>query len=230
MQQSDSIIHQIYTYFSGSFLIISYYKVLNIIPCAIQWSEVKLLSRVQLFATPWTVAYQAPRPMGFSGQEYWSGLPFPSPGIFPTQGSNPGVPHCRQTLYRLSYQGSYTVGPCYLFHIQCVSVNPKFLICTSSPLSPFVNHTFVFYVCEFLFWKFICIIFNIPYVSDITWFVFLCLTSLSMIISRSNHVAADGILSFFLWLSNIPLGTYTKSSLSTYLLMDIWVASMSWLL
>ena len=36
--------------------------------------------RVQLFATPWTVAHQAPLSMGFSSQEYWSGLPFPSPG------------------------------------------------------------------------------------------------------------------------------------------------------
>ena len=43
-------------------------------------SEVKLLSRVQLFATPWTIAYQTPQSMGFSRQEYWSGLPFPSPG------------------------------------------------------------------------------------------------------------------------------------------------------
>ena len=50
------------------------------------------------FATPWTVAYQAPPFMGFSRQEYWSGLPFPSPGIFPSQGSNPGLPHCRQML------------------------------------------------------------------------------------------------------------------------------------
>ena len=40
-------------------------------------SEVKSLSRVLLFATPWTVAYQAPPSMGFSRQEYWSGLPFP---------------------------------------------------------------------------------------------------------------------------------------------------------
>ena len=39
----------------------------------------KSLSRVQLFATPWTAAYQAPPPMGFSRQEYWSGLPLPSP-------------------------------------------------------------------------------------------------------------------------------------------------------
>ena len=41
-------------------------------------SEMKLLSRVQLFATLWTVAYQAPPSMEFSRQEYWSGLPFPS--------------------------------------------------------------------------------------------------------------------------------------------------------
>ena len=43
---------------------------------ACAWS----LSCVQLFATPWTVACQAPLSMGFSGQEYWSGLPLPSPG------------------------------------------------------------------------------------------------------------------------------------------------------
>ena len=41
--------------------------------------KVKSLSRVQLFVTPWTAAYQAPLPMGFSRQEYWSGVPLPSP-------------------------------------------------------------------------------------------------------------------------------------------------------
>ena len=44
--------------------------------------------------------------MGFSRQEYWSGVPCLLQGIFPTQGSNPGLPHCRQTLDRLSHQGS----------------------------------------------------------------------------------------------------------------------------
>ena len=43
--------------------------------------KVKSLSRVQLFATPWTAAYQAPPSMGFSRQEYWSGVPLPSPEI-----------------------------------------------------------------------------------------------------------------------------------------------------
>ena len=42
--------------------------------------KVKSLSCVRLFATPWTVAYQVSPSMGFSRQEYWSGLPFPSPG------------------------------------------------------------------------------------------------------------------------------------------------------
>ena len=54
--------------------------------------KVKLLSHVPLFATPWTVAHQAPLSMGFSRQEYWSGLPFPSPGDLPNTGIEPGSP------------------------------------------------------------------------------------------------------------------------------------------
>ena len=120
--------------------------------------KVKSLSRARLLATPWTAAYQAPLSMGFSRQEYWSGVPLPSPrynyiepfinvvwvtqscrtlcdpmdcsppgssvngilqarilqwvailfskGIFLTQGSNPGLLHCRQILYLLSHQES----------------------------------------------------------------------------------------------------------------------------
>ena len=107
-------------------------------------SEVKSLSLVRLFATSQTAASQAPLSMEFSRQEYWNGLPFPSPGdlpdsgielrspalqvdalpskpsgkpknravgchslfqeIFPTKGLNPGLPHCRQTLYHQSYK------------------------------------------------------------------------------------------------------------------------------
>ena len=51
--------------------------------------NVKSLSPVQLFATPWIVVHQAPPSMGFSRQEYWSGLPFPSPGDLPDPGSKP---------------------------------------------------------------------------------------------------------------------------------------------
>ena len=54
--------------------------------------KVKSLGRVQFFVTPWTVSHQAPPSMGFSRQEYWSGLPFPSPGDLPNQGIKPGSP------------------------------------------------------------------------------------------------------------------------------------------
>ena len=70
--------------------------------------KVKLLGCVWLSATPWMVAYQAPPSMGFCRQEYWSGLPFPSPGGLPSPGIvlNLGLLHCRQMLYHLSHQGS----------------------------------------------------------------------------------------------------------------------------
>ena len=64
--------------------------------CQLQsiWSQVKVksLSLVRLFVTPWTVAYQAPPSVGFSRQEYWSGLPFPSPGDLPDPGIKPRSP------------------------------------------------------------------------------------------------------------------------------------------
>ena len=58
-----------------------YFK--NICLCA------QFLSRVQFFATPWTVAHQAPLSIGFPRQEYWTGLPFPSPEDLPTPGVEP---------------------------------------------------------------------------------------------------------------------------------------------
>ena len=63
----------------------------------------------QLCLTLWpprTVAHQAPLFVEFSRQEYWSGLPFLLQGIFPTQGLNLDLPHCRQILYHLSYHFS----------------------------------------------------------------------------------------------------------------------------
>ena len=64
------------------------------------------LSRVRLFATPWTVAHQVPLSMGFSKQGYWMGCQALHQGIFPIQGSNPGLPHCGQILYQVSHKGS----------------------------------------------------------------------------------------------------------------------------
>ena len=55
-------------------------------------NEVKSLSHVRLYATAWTVAYQAPPSMEFSKQEYWSGLQFPPPGDLPNPGIEPESP------------------------------------------------------------------------------------------------------------------------------------------
>ena len=69
--------------------------------------KVKSLSHAQLFGTSWTVAYQAPESMEFSRQEYWSGLPFPSPGDLPDPGIEPGSPALQaDAFYSLSHQGS----------------------------------------------------------------------------------------------------------------------------
>ena len=72
------------------------------VPLILKWKR-RSLSRVRLFVTPWTI-----QSLEFSRPEYWSGKDPLSllQGIFPTQGSNPGVPHCGQILYQLSHKGS----------------------------------------------------------------------------------------------------------------------------
>ena len=64
--------------------------------------KVKSFSCVQLFGTPWTLAYQAPPSMGFSRQEYWSGMPFPSPGDLP----NPGIKSRSHALHTVQFSRS----------------------------------------------------------------------------------------------------------------------------
>ena len=76
--------------------------------------KVKSLSRVRLFATPWTVAYQAPPSMGFSRQEYWSGLPFPSPGDLPDPGIEPGSPAFQADALTSEPPGRYLKSVSYL--------------------------------------------------------------------------------------------------------------------
>ena len=68
-----------------------FYKILNFFKLSFP-PIVKSLSRVRLFVAPWTVAYQALPSMGFSRQECWSGLPFPSPGDLPDPGIEPRSP------------------------------------------------------------------------------------------------------------------------------------------
>ena len=63
------------------------------------------LSRVQLFSTTWTVAHQAPLSMGFSRQEHWSGLPFPSPEDLHSPGIKPKSPALQATSLPSEPQG-----------------------------------------------------------------------------------------------------------------------------
>ena len=65
-------------------------------------------SCVQLFETLWTVTHQAPRSMGFSRQEYWSRLPWPSPGDLPNQGWNQGLLHWQAGSLHYHHPGSPT--------------------------------------------------------------------------------------------------------------------------
>ena len=76
-----------------------YWDIIDIWHC--MKMKVKSLSRVWLFVTPWIVAYQTPLSMGFSRQTTGVGCHFLFQKIFPTQGLNLGLPHCRQTLYHL---------------------------------------------------------------------------------------------------------------------------------
>ena len=81
-------------------------------------------------ATTWTVAHQVPLSMGFTQQEYWSGLPSLLQ-IFQTQGLNPGLLHCRCILYCVSHQGS----PRYLL-IKGKTGTPSQVLCPQNPCSP----------------------------------------------------------------------------------------------
>ena len=93
---------------------------------------------------------------------------------------------------------------------------------------PTGNYQFVCYICESvsdLLYSFICFIFQITHISDIKQYLSLSDFLLSIIFSRSIHVAANGRISLFS-MANIPFYKYTTSSLSICLLMDTWIASI----
>ena len=106
--RNDSLDHCLYFWFWRFFFF-------NVLLCVCTQS----LSHVGLFAAPWTVGRQTPLSLGFSSQEYWSGLPFLPPGIFLIQGSNPHLLpllHWQVDSLPLSYLGS-----------PCISIaNPNF--------------------------------------------------------------------------------------------------------
>ena len=93
--------------------------------------KVKLLSHVWLFVTPWTVAYQAPPSMGFSRQEYWSGLPFPSPRDLPDPGIKP-----RSPALEAKSLPSQPPGRWYILSLKLISINFNCIwkVCFFTPL------------------------------------------------------------------------------------------------
>ena len=125
---------------------LGHHRALSRVPCALQSLIISYLfymlcsfsvaSVVSNSVTLWTVARQAPLSMEFSRQEYWSGLPCPSPGIFFTQGSNLGLLHWRQILYCLSHQGTLYIVVYKIPISQSTHLAP----------SPIGIHTFVIYL------------------------------------------------------------------------------------
>ena len=73
------------------------------------------LARARLFVTPWTLVHLAPLSMGFSRKEYWGGLPFPSPGIFSTQGSNLHLLHWQMDFFFFFTTGKFLKPRAFLF-------------------------------------------------------------------------------------------------------------------
>ena len=89
---------------------------------------------------------RAPLSMGFPRQEYWSWLPFSSPGDLPDPGIKPGFPDCRQILYHLNHQGN----PCGGFQI-CYSFKRKKMFCVNFLCHLcFLFHWFLFFTISFI--------------------------------------------------------------------------------
>ena len=84
--------------------------------CVCAQARAQLLSHVRSFATPWTVAHQAPPSMEFSRQEYWSGLPFPSPGDLPDPEIEPESPALQADTLPSEPPGKYH---CIMYHNLC---------------------------------------------------------------------------------------------------------------
>ena len=105
--------------------------------CVCVCVHAQLLSRVQLFVAPWTVAHQAPLSVGFSRQEYQSGLPFPSLGDLHDPGMKPSSPALAGGFFTTEPSGkphgTFNVFPCLWYlhsslHIICVQCWVEFLI------------------------------------------------------------------------------------------------------
>ena len=110
-------------------------------------SLVKSLSCVQLFATPWTVAYQGPPSMGFSRQEYWSGLPFPSPGDLPNPGIKPRPPAFHADVQPIFKKIKQIPAFCYHYSSPHPANSPLPLCSGYLCLSATIQKCKIWYIC-----------------------------------------------------------------------------------
>ena len=138
------------------------------------------LSRVRLFVTPWTVAHQAPLSMGFSRQEYWSGLQFPSPGDLPNPGIEPRSPTLQADALTSEPPGKPFISSRSLLNLSCIFsiLVSRLFICDAILFSRFwiiftiiiqnslsgrfpISSSFVWFggrlSCSFTCWVFLCL-------------------------------------------------------------------------
>ena len=114
-------------------------------------SEVKSLSRVRLLATSWTPGYQAPPSMGFSRQEYWSGVPLPSPFFCEIQPKHIAVPATvAAAVYDvLSWQSLYLASICWFLEFFFFFTN--FVISETQVSKNYHPETLVFLITKVVF-------------------------------------------------------------------------------
>ena len=107
----------------------------GLLTCNKVFSYVSVLSHIQLFAALWTVAHQAPLGMGFSRQECWSGLPFPTPGDLPNPGIEPTSPILAGRFLPLAPPGKADPEFCLCLGVEITAWAERLCTCFHAGLS-----------------------------------------------------------------------------------------------
>ena len=116
-------------------------------------------SHVWLFSTPWTVAHQAPLSMGFSRQEYWSGLPCPSQGDLPNLGIEPRSPALAGKSLPLSHLGSLiyiSICPYEQMHVK-MSIHKEMLVCIDLYKCTYIYKCIHLCMCLYIYVQMVCV-------------------------------------------------------------------------
>ena len=126
----------------------------------------KLLSHVRLFATPWIVAHQAPPSMGFSTQEYWSGLPSPSPGDIPDSGIDPRSPALQADALTSEPPGQMPPAKEVINFIHLFRKTIFSLLCASKLCTCFQFHWFWFLPLLYPLFSSTCVYFAVLFLNS----------------------------------------------------------------